>query len=148
MFSASVSKLPSVKSVEKQLHQTKDSDPVMVGIQEEVSPSQDMDFIQNNLISTVCMYKRLVQCFTLPLCHYGPILSRSPPQIAHFKKEMDELKARVKGADFQVGSLDEMRELRRESEDLHRFTLEIKETTEVRLNNAKKYGTGFKYSSE
>lgn len=56
---------------------------------------------------------------------------------------MDELKARVKGADFRVGSSDEMRELRKESEDLHKFTLEIKETTEVRLNNAKKYSTGF-----
>lgn len=64
---------------------------------------------------------------------------------------MDELKARVKGADFRVGSSDEMRELRRECEDLHKFTLEIKETTEVRLNNAKKvqhrvymqHGVGF-----
>ncbi|XP_058238936.1 nuclear pore complex protein Nup214 isoform X3 [Hemibagrus wyckioides] len=77
--------LSSVKFVEKQLQQTKDSDPVMVGIQEETS---------------------------------------------HFKKELDELKARVKAADFCVGSSDEMRELRKESEDLQRFTLEIKETTE------------------
>ncbi|XP_053341871.1 nuclear pore complex protein Nup214 isoform X1 [Clarias gariepinus] len=77
--------LSSVKSVEKQLQQVKDLDPVMVGIQEE---------------------------------------------IAHFKKEMDELKARVRGSDFRVGSSDEMKELRKESEDLHRFTLEMKETTE------------------
>ncbi|KAK3508969.1 hypothetical protein QTP70_015394 [Hemibagrus guttatus] len=77
--------LSSVKFVEKQLQQTKDSDPVMVGIQEEIS---------------------------------------------HFKKELDELKERVKAADFCVGSSDEMRELRKESEDLQRFTLEIKETTE------------------
>lgn len=51
MFSVYVWKLPSVKSVEKQLQQMKDSDPVMVGIQEEVSPSQDTCFIHNNLIS-------------------------------------------------------------------------------------------------
>ncbi|KAF7688462.1 hypothetical protein HF521_013269 [Silurus meridionalis] len=76
---------PSVKSVEKQLQQAKDTDPVMVGMQEE---------------------------------------------IAHFKKEMEELKARVNAADFCVGSTEEMKELRKESEDLHRFTLEIKETTE------------------
>ncbi|XP_047665479.1 nuclear pore complex protein Nup214 isoform X5 [Tachysurus fulvidraco] len=77
--------LSSAKFVEKKMQQTKDIDPVILGIQEEIS---------------------------------------------HFKKEMDELKTRVKGADFCVGSSDEMRELRKESEDLHRFTLEIKETTE------------------
>ncbi|XP_041667054.1 nuclear pore complex protein Nup214 [Cheilinus undulatus] len=75
----------SVKALEKQLQQKKDSDPIMTGILEE---------------------------------------------IAHFQKELDDLKARSSRADFKVGSNDEMKELRKESEDLHIFTLEIKETTE------------------
>ncbi|KAK2819232.1 hypothetical protein Q5P01_024793 [Channa striata] len=75
----------SIKTLEKQLQQKKDSDPIMTGILEE---------------------------------------------IAHFQKELEDLKSRSARADFKIGTNEEMKELRKESEDLHVFTLEIKETTE------------------
>lgn len=59
-----------------------------------------------------------------------PIMAGILDEIAHFQKELDDLKARSAKADFKVGTNEDMKELRKESENLHVFTLEIKEITE------------------
>ncbi|XP_061658014.1 nuclear pore complex protein Nup214 [Syngnathoides biaculeatus] len=59
-----------------------------------------------------------------------PIMTGILEEISHFQKELEDFKARSSMADFKVGSNEEMKELRKESEDLNTFTLEIKETTE------------------
>ncbi|KAA0716248.1 Nuclear pore complex protein [Triplophysa tibetana] len=59
-----------------------------------------------------------------------PVMIGIHEEIEHFQKELDELKTCCRSFDFRVGSTDEMRELRKESENLHVFAGEIKDTTE------------------
>ncbi|XP_039517815.1 nuclear pore complex protein Nup214 isoform X1 [Pimephales promelas] len=67
---------------------------------------------------------------TLQQKESDPVMTGIMEEIAHFQKELDDLKTRCRNADFRVGSKDDMRDLRKDSENFHAFTLEIKETTE------------------
>ncbi|XP_066436303.1 nuclear pore complex protein Nup214 isoform X2 [Eleutherodactylus coqui] len=58
-----------------------------------------------------------------------PIHNGIKEEIAHFQKELDDLKARTAKACFTVGTEDEMRQLRTESDKLHTFLLQIQDTT-------------------
>ncbi|KAM8871707.1 nuclear pore complex protein Nup214 [Synchiropus picturatus] len=59
-----------------------------------------------------------------------PIMTAIMEEISHFQKELDDLKVRSSKADFKIGTNEQMKALRKESEELHIFTLQIKETTE------------------
>ncbi|XP_073696657.1 nuclear pore complex protein Nup214 isoform X2 [Garra rufa] len=59
-----------------------------------------------------------------------PVMTGILEEIGHFEKELDDLKTRCRNADFRVGSTDNMKDLRKDSENLNTFTVEIKETTE------------------
>ncbi|XP_056602928.1 nuclear pore complex protein Nup214 isoform X2 [Triplophysa dalaica] len=59
-----------------------------------------------------------------------PVMIGIHEEIEHFQKELDELRTSCRNFNFIVGSTDEMRELRKESENLHIFAGEIKDTTE------------------
>ncbi|KAM3911356.1 nuclear pore complex protein Nup214 isoform 2-T2 [Leptodactylus fuscus] len=58
-----------------------------------------------------------------------PIHNGIKEEIAHFQKELDDLKMRTAKACFTVGTAEEMRQLRTDSDNHHEFLVEIQDTT-------------------
>ncbi|XP_056394668.1 nuclear pore complex protein Nup214 [Hyla sarda] len=58
-----------------------------------------------------------------------PIHNGIKEEIAHFQKELDDLKERTAKAHYTVGTEEEMRKLRKDSDDLQTFVLDIQDTT-------------------
>ncbi|XP_061783447.1 nuclear pore complex protein Nup214 isoform X1 [Nerophis lumbriciformis] len=73
---------------------------------------------------------KVVEKQAQPKKESDPIMTGILEEISHFQKELEDLKTRSSTADFKVGTNEEMKELRTESEELNIFSLEIKETTE------------------
>ncbi|KAM9324315.1 nuclear pore complex protein Nup214 [Gastrophryne carolinensis] len=60
----------------------------------------------------------------------NPIMNAINEEIAQFQKEMDDSKSRTAKTTVNVGTDEEMRQLKTECDGLHSFVLEIKDTTE------------------
>uniref|UniRef100_H3C4U1 Nuclear pore complex protein Nup214 phenylalanine-glycine (FG) domain-containing protein n=1 Tax=Tetraodon nigroviridis TaxID=99883 RepID=H3C4U1_TETNG len=87
--------------------------------------------VQTSQVLSLCPYKHMPMEKQLQeKKDSDPIMAGILEEIAHFQTELDDLKTRSARTDFKVGTTEEMKELRNESENLHIFTLEIKETTE------------------
>ncbi|XP_067881346.1 nuclear pore complex protein Nup214-like [Heterodontus francisci] len=76
-------------------------------------------------LSVSDLEKQLQQLPTL-----DPVMSGIMEEIALFQKELDDLKARTAGTNFEVGSAKEMSHLKFDAEMHHTFLLKVKETTE------------------